>query len=61
MRLIETHFSIDMATPPKQLTHLYDSIFEEFDCDKSGMVDRKEFREEFKRDGGPQGVRGVLY
>jgi hypothetical protein len=54
MRLIETHFGIDVVMPPEQLTQLYDSIFEGFDCDKSGMVDRNEFREEFERDGGPR-------
>jgi hypothetical protein len=56
MRLIETHFGIDVVTPPKQLTQFYDSIFKGFDCDKSGTVDR----EEFEWDSGPRGVRGVL-
>lgn len=49
MRLIETHFGIDVATPPEQLTQLYDSIFEGFDCDKSGTVDLEEFRAEIKK------------
>ncbi|KAF2319331.1 hypothetical protein GH714_014849 [Hevea brasiliensis] len=49
MRLIESHFGIDIVTPPEQLTQLYDSIFEKFDCDKSGTVDLEEFRSEIKK------------
>jgi hypothetical protein len=73
MRLIETHFGIDVATLPEQLTQLYDSIFEGSTTTRagrwtarssrrssSGTVDREEFKEEFKWDGGPRGVRGVL-
>ncbi|GER48733.1 calcium-binding EF-hand family protein [Striga asiatica] len=48
LRLIETHFGDDVATPPEELTRLYDSIFEKFDCDHSGTVDRAEFRAELK-------------
>lgn len=42
MRLIETHFGVDVATPPEQLTKLYDSIFEKFDLDSSGSIDLHE-------------------
>lgn len=49
MRLIETHFGIDVATPPEKLATLYDSIFDKFDGDRSGTVDRHEFREEMKK------------
>ncbi|KAK7256972.1 hypothetical protein RIF29_30615 [Crotalaria pallida] len=49
MRLIETHFGIDVATSPEQLSRLYDSIFEQFDGDGSGTVDRVEFRSEMKK------------
>ncbi|KAK7405796.1 hypothetical protein VNO78_07405 [Psophocarpus tetragonolobus] len=48
MRLIEAHFGIDVATPPEQLTLLYDSIFDKFDGDHSGAVDRGEFLQEMK-------------
>ncbi|PIN10357.1 hypothetical protein CDL12_17047 [Handroanthus impetiginosus] len=48
LRLIETHFGVDVATPPEELTKLYDSIFEKFDCDNSGTVDQMEFRNELK-------------
>ncbi|XP_065870749.1 uncharacterized protein [Euphorbia lathyris] len=47
-RLIESHFGIDVATTPDQLTQLYDSIFEKFDCDKSGTIDADEFKGEIK-------------
>lgn len=49
LRLIETHFGIDVATPPEQLTDLYDSIFNKFDCDGSGTVDLEEYRSEMKK------------
>ncbi|KAK9283075.1 hypothetical protein L1049_012184 [Liquidambar formosana] len=49
MRLLEAHFGVDEATPPEQLTQLYDSIFEKFDCDRSGTVDLEEFRSEMKK------------
>ncbi|KAF8037861.1 hypothetical protein BT93_B0642 [Corymbia citriodora subsp. variegata] len=49
MRLIETHFGVDVATPPQELTRLYDSIFERFDGDGSGAVDREEFRSEMRK------------
>lgn len=48
MRLIETDFGVDVATPPEELTKLYDSIFAKFDCDGSGTVDRKEFADELR-------------
>ena len=48
-RLIESHFGVDVATPPEELTKLYDSIFERFDCDKSGTIDLEEFRAEMKK------------
>ncbi|KAL7158236.1 hypothetical protein ABFS83_02G129000 [Erythranthe nasuta] len=48
LRLIETHFGVDVATPPEELTKLYDSIFNQFDCDNSGTVDQKEFAAELK-------------
>ncbi|GFP97205.1 hypothetical protein PHJA_001864700, partial [Phtheirospermum japonicum] len=43
-----SHFGVDVATPPEELTKLYDSIFEKFDCDRSGTVDQEEFRSEMK-------------
>lgn len=50
MRLIETHFGVDVASPtPAQLSDLYDSIFDRFDLDRSGTVDRDEFRSEMRK------------
>ncbi|KAA8520304.1 hypothetical protein F0562_014560 [Nyssa sinensis] len=48
-RLIETDFGEDVSTPPEELTQLYDSIFEKFDCDKSGTIELEEFRSEIKK------------
>lgn len=49
LRLIETHFGIDVSTTPEQLAQLYDSIFNTFDCDGSGTVDLEEYRSEMKK------------
>ncbi|KAG8363547.1 hypothetical protein BUALT_Bualt19G0033700 [Buddleja alternifolia] len=48
LRLIETHFGEDVATPEEELTKLHDSIFDKFDCDNSGGVDQKEFMNEMR-------------
>lgn len=49
MRLIESDFGVDVATPPQELSSLYDSIFQRFDCDGSGAVDLEEFRSEMRK------------
>ncbi|KAG9459945.1 hypothetical protein H6P81_004453 [Aristolochia fimbriata] len=49
LRLIEAHYGIDVVTTPEQLTALYDSLFDRFDCDRSGTVDLQEFRSEMKQ------------
>ncbi|KAL3739138.1 hypothetical protein ACJRO7_020523 [Eucalyptus globulus] len=49
MRLIESDYGVDVATPPQELTRLYDSIFERFDGDGSGAVDLEEFRSEMRK------------
>ncbi|KAK2637165.1 hypothetical protein Ddye_031957 [Dipteronia dyeriana] len=49
MRLLETHFGVDVTSTPEQLTQLYDSIFDKFDLDSSGTVDVEEFRSELKK------------
>ncbi|CAA6664697.1 unnamed protein product [Spirodela intermedia] len=46
---METHFGVDVVTPPEQIGALYDSIFEQFDCDGNGTVDRDEFRSELRK------------
>ncbi|KAI4333214.1 hypothetical protein L6164_018051 [Bauhinia variegata] len=49
MRLIEIHYGIDVSTPPEELTQLYNSIFDKFDVNHNGTVDRDEFRAEVKK------------
>ncbi|OIT08335.1 PREDICTED: uncharacterized protein LOC109241354 [Nicotiana attenuata] len=49
LRLIEAHFGVDVAASPEELTRLYDSIFEKFDCDHNGTVDRQEFGNEMRK------------
>ncbi|XP_055815093.1 uncharacterized protein LOC129884841 [Solanum dulcamara] len=49
LRLIESHFGVDVASTPEELTNLYDSIFEKFDCDHNGNVDREEFGNEMRK------------
>ena len=49
MRLIESHYGIDVVTTPDELSQLYDSIFDKFDLDQSGTVDLDEFRSEMKK------------
>ncbi|GMP61683.1 hypothetical protein CsSME_00024053 [Camellia sinensis var. sinensis] len=46
---METDFGVDVVTPPEELTSLYDSIFDKFDCDNSGAVEIDEFRSEIKK------------
>ncbi|PIN10569.1 hypothetical protein CDL12_16840 [Handroanthus impetiginosus] len=48
LRLIETHFGVDFSTPAEEVAKLHDAVFEKFDCDKSGTVDRKEFGNEVR-------------
>lgn len=49
MRLLDSHFGVDVVTPQEELTKLYDSIFEKFDTDQSGSVDLEEFMSEMKK------------
>ncbi|RAL45161.1 unnamed protein product [Cuscuta campestris] len=49
LRLIESHFGVDVFTPPEELSRLYDSIFANFDADHSGSVDLAEFKSEVRK------------
>uniref|UniRef100_A0A1J3CHP0 EF-hand domain-containing protein n=2 Tax=Noccaea caerulescens TaxID=107243 RepID=A0A1J3CHP0_NOCCA len=49
MRLLDSHFGVDVVIPQEELTKLYDSIFEKFDTDQSGSVDLEEFMSEMKK------------
>ncbi|GJX05207.1 EF-hand domain pair containing protein [Tanacetum coccineum] len=49
LRMIETHFGIDVKTDPEELSQVYDSLFVQFDRDSNGTVDLEEFKAETKR------------
>ncbi|KAL8205303.1 hypothetical protein R6Q57_008854 [Mikania cordata] len=49
LRMIETHFGIDVKPDPEELAHVYDSLFVQFDRDSNGVVDLEEFKAETKR------------
>ncbi|MBA0605376.1 hypothetical protein Godav_017962 [Gossypium davidsonii] len=49
LRVLETHFGIDVQTDPKELAHVYKSLFVQFDHDSNGTVDLEEFKSETKR------------
>ncbi|XP_060217821.1 uncharacterized protein LOC132645069 [Lycium barbarum] len=49
LRLIESHFGVDVASTPEELSKLYDSIFDKFDYDHNGTVDREEFGNEMRK------------
>ncbi|KAF5777691.1 putative EF-hand domain-containing protein [Helianthus annuus] len=42
LRMIETHFGIDVKPDPEELSHVYDSLFLQFDRDSNGAVDLEE-------------------
>ncbi|KAJ0582797.1 putative EF-hand domain-containing protein [Helianthus annuus] len=48
LRMIETHFGVDVKPDPKELAHVYDSSFVQFDRDSNGTVDFEEFKAETK-------------
>ncbi|XWS31028.1 hypothetical protein CRYUN_Cryun23aG0041900 [Craigia yunnanensis] len=48
LRVFETHFGIDVITDPKELAHVYNSLFIQFDHDSNGTVDLEEFKAETK-------------
>ncbi|XVF71811.1 hypothetical protein PTKIN_Ptkin12aG0069600 [Pterospermum kingtungense] len=48
LRVFETHFGIDVKTDPKELAHVYNSLFVQFDHDSNGTVDLEEFKAEMK-------------
>lgn len=48
LRVLETHFGIDVKTDPKEVAHIYNSLFVQFDHDSNGTVDLEEFKAETK-------------
>ncbi|KAB1219573.1 hypothetical protein CJ030_MR3G011167 [Morella rubra] len=49
LRVVETHFGIDVKPDPAELAYVYNSLFVQFDHDSNGTVDLEEFKEETKR------------
>ncbi|XP_022759870.1 uncharacterized protein LOC111306228 [Durio zibethinus] len=49
LRVFETHFGIDVKTDPKEMAHVYNLLFVQFDHDSNGTVDLEEFKAETKR------------
>uniref|UniRef100_A0A0D6R4L6 EF-hand domain-containing protein n=1 Tax=Araucaria cunninghamii TaxID=56994 RepID=A0A0D6R4L6_ARACU len=49
LRLIESHFGMEVQNTPDQLNALYDSVFDGFDTDHNNTVDLEEFRSEMKK------------
>ncbi|KAG8489205.1 hypothetical protein CXB51_017240 [Gossypium anomalum] len=49
LRVLETHFGIDVQTDPKELAHVYKSLFVLLDHDSNGTVGLEEFKSETKR------------
>uniref|UniRef100_A0A6N2MPH2 EF-hand domain-containing protein n=1 Tax=Salix viminalis TaxID=40686 RepID=A0A6N2MPH2_SALVM len=46
LRVMETHFGVDVETDRDELVRVYDSLFVQFDHDLNGTVDLEEFKAE---------------
>lgn len=49
LRVLETHFGVDVKRDPDELARVYESMFVLFDHDLNGKVDLQEFKEETKQ------------
>ncbi|KAK7273022.1 hypothetical protein RIF29_14068 [Crotalaria pallida] len=49
LRVLETHFGIDVEPDPDELARVYETLFIQFDHDLNGTVDLEEFKEETKQ------------
>ncbi|KAL3714660.1 hypothetical protein ACJRO7_006549 [Eucalyptus globulus] len=49
LRVLETHFGVDVKPDPDEVAHVYGSLFGQFDHDANGLVDLEEFKAETKR------------
>ena len=49
LRVLETHFGIDVEPDPDELARLYESLFIQFDHNLNGTVDLEEFKKETKQ------------
>ncbi|CAJ1971096.1 unnamed protein product [Sphenostylis stenocarpa] len=48
LRVLESHFGVDVKREPEELARVYESLFVQFDHDLNGRVDMEEFKEETK-------------
>lgn len=49
LRVLETHFGVDVKRDPDELARVYESMFVQFDHDLNGKIDLQEFKEETKQ------------
>ncbi|KAK3404393.1 uncharacterized protein LOC104424686 [Eucalyptus grandis] len=49
LRVLETHFGVDVRPDPDELARVYGSLFMQFDHDANGSVDLEEFKAETRR------------
>lgn len=49
LRVLETHFGIDVEPDPDELARVYESLFVQFDHNLNGTIDLDEFKKETKQ------------
>ncbi|WVZ06438.1 hypothetical protein V8G54_019784 [Vigna mungo] len=49
LRVLETHFGIDVEPDPDELAQVYESLFVQFDHNLNGTIDRDEFKKETRQ------------
>ncbi|TKY64865.1 receptor expression-enhancing protein 1/2/3/4 [Spatholobus suberectus] len=49
LRVLETHFGIDVEPDPDELARVYESLFTQFDHNLNGTIDLDEFKKETKQ------------
>ncbi|WVZ07378.1 hypothetical protein V8G54_020724 [Vigna mungo] len=49
LRVLETHFGIDVEPDPDELAHVYESLFVQFDHNLNGTIDLDEFKKETRQ------------
>ena len=49
LRVLETHFGVDVEPDPDELSRVYESLFIQFDHNLNGTVDLEEFKKETKQ------------
>lgn len=49
LRVLETHFGIDVEPDPDELARVYESLFVQFDHNLNGTIDLEEFKKETKQ------------